>query len=215
MKHLALILFFLLFQACGAFGDEEGGAGRNPVDPEATPAIPFLTKEPETYQAAIAVEAFAGGEPVLVREFIVARKGTWYSVTTNPGRPDERIIIFKDGGPGIVVDHGAGTFRRLGDGKGGRDLARDLTAGWLSVSPGTRYEKLETTDGITRYRVTPEGSNRSETFVDYDEERKLPVRTEIFSNGQVAFRYTIKAISGEPDMKLFETPAGLKEETAP
>ncbi len=215
MKNAALILFFLLFQACGAAGDEEGGPGRIPDDPEAVPTIPFLTKEPETYQATIAVEAFTGGEPALVRQYVVARKGSSYSVTIDPGGPGERLVIFKEGGPGMVVDRGAGTIRRLGDGKGGNDPARELTAGWLSLSPGTRYERLETSGGIARYRVTPEGSKKSETFVFYDEERKLPVRTEIYSGGQIAFRYEIRAISDEPDPALFETPAGLKEEAAP
>ncbi len=214
MKYCVLFILILLVQACGSCRSGEGDRQGPSVAPEAVSNIPFLTKEPETYQASIVSEAYSEGAKVNSRQILIARRGNEYSVTFDVDSPESRRLIDLNDGTRIIADWRTSTYTSSRVGPAESGLARDLTRGWLAMSPGTRYEKLETSDGVTKYKVSPVGAEGSETFVFYDEKRRIPVRTEIFSgtagSRRLAYRYEVRDLATRVDDKLFDAPEGMK-----
>lgn len=186
------------------------------MTPEAVSNIPFLTKEPDRYQADIIVTAFEDGEAVIERKYVVAKRGTELSITFEPGKESERRLIELADGRSIVFSEITGEYTEQKRGPGGNEAARELVRGWLTVTPGTKYEKLSTENGISRYKVSPEGLEASETIVIYDENRKFPVGTEIYSlrdgKKELAFRYEVSNFRNEPDAGLFSIPERSRQD---
>lgn len=199
--------------SCGVWGSPDGVEGEPAVTPEAVSNIPFVTKEPDRYQADITVTAFDKGEPVIVRKYIVAKRGAELSITFEPGSERERRMVELEDGRTLIFVPGTGEYTEQKRGPGGNEAARELVKGWLTVTPGTKYEKLSTENGISRYKVSPEGLEGSETIVIYDENRKFPVGTEIYSlrdgKKELAFRYEVSNFRDEPDAGLFEIPENI------
>lgn len=196
--------------SCGIWESSDGAGGEPAVTPEAVSSIPFLTKEPDRYQADITVTGFENGEPVIERKYIVAKRATELSITFEPGTESERRLIELADGRTVIFSEKTGEYTEQKRGPGGNKAARELVRGWLTITPGTKYEKISTENGISRYKVSPEGLEGSETIVIYDENRKFPVGTEIYSlrdgKKQLAFRYEVSNFRNEPDAGLFAIP---------
>lgn len=201
--------------SCGIWGPSNGVGGDPAVTPEAVSNIPFLTKEPDRYQADISVTGFDDGEPVIERKYIVAKRGMELSITFEPGTESERRLIELADGRSVIFSDKTGEYTEQKRGPGGNEAARELVRGWLTATPGTKYEKLSTENGVSRYRVSPEGLEGSETIVTYDENRKFPVGTEIYSlrdgKKELAFRYEVSNFRNEPEAGLFEIPEGSRQ----
>lgn len=201
--------------ACGFWGPSAGKDGEPAITPETVSNIPFLTKEPDRYQADIVVTAYEAGKAVVSRRFTFTKRGTEVAVVFEPGSDDEWRLVSLDDGREITVDPKRRSYEILDSGPVVNPLAKELTQGWLTVTPGTKFEKLSTEGGISRYRVSAEGLQRSETIVTYDEARKFPVGTDIYSlkdgRKELAFKYEITDFKDQADDGLFQIPEGFKE----
>lgn len=211
----AVLTLAFAAQSCG-FWDSPGGDSENgSAVPQKASNIPFLTKEPDRFQANITVTAFGEDGEALVREYVIAKRGTDVAVVIGPGT-DKELRLIEHSDKKFILNMRERSIRERAGGPSGDDLAEQLTRGWMTVTPGTKYEKLGTENGITRFRVSPENLEASEIFVLYDENLKFPVGSEIYSVREGArdltFKYEVSEWKDTPDDNLFTVPEGFTEQ---
>jgi len=206
-------LIFLLFSGCRFWQKT------NDADSPAAPAvsedlkseIPFSSREPERFQAEIVVTANG-----LERKTFIARDGARRRVDFNFGaknqvtnlQTDKNYLIFS--GKKIYAENETAQQPAAAD-----DWTDFLTTEWLSEKQPANFEKLETTENLTKYRVRFEdGAAAAEIFVYVDENLGLPVKQEFFAmSGEqknLTYAVELKNPKLETDENLFMIPKDFR-----
>ena len=97
--------------------------------------------------------------------------------------------------------------------------ADSLTRGFLGGIEPAKFEKLETLNGQTKYRVNYTPGGKSETLIYFDEILKMPVKQEFFAiDGEkrtIIFSVEFKDLKLDADESLFSVPVGFRKTDAP
>lgn len=207
---LAHAFIFLLFAGCQLWSggrEDAPPAGAAPEDLRSE--IPFAMREPDVFEAEIVVAA-GGAE----RRTRLARSGARRRFDYDFGTSDQLALIENE--RVFLLDPARRLYAEIsreGAAAGGEEsLVSNLGAGAHS---GTKFDKLETIENVTRYRVAPDGGELAEIFVWVDETVGLPVRQEFYSiaGGEKILTMTIelKNLRLEVDENLFAPPADFKK----
>jgi len=206
----AAALSFLLFAGCRS-GADSGGAnssGAPPVADDLKSEIPFATREPERFQAEIVVTA-SGAE----RKTFIARNGANQRHDFNFGAKNQLTALSIDKSYLLASAHKIYTENAAGaEAAAPDDWTAFLTTEWLNKKTDAKFEKLETSGNLTKYRVRL-GEN-SEAFVYVDETLKLPVKQEFYSSGgepkTLLYAFELKNLKLETDANLFSVPTDFR-----
>ena len=200
-------LSLILFSGCGWWRKsvDSNSPAVPPIADDLKSEIPFSTKEPQRFQAEIVVTA---GETE--RRTFVARDGERYRYDFNFGAPNQLTYLQTDKNYQILP-----ALKIYTESTGGISLPTDdwtnfLTTEWLSKKTDAKFEKLETTDNLTKYRVQMGDGDAFEVFVYLDEKIGLPVKQEFYSTGgqkRLTYLFELKNFKLETDADLFTVPA--------
>ena len=213
LKLFAAVLFVFTFTGSCSFWS-------NPADvPAGTDSsgqiksrVPFETKEPAVFQAEIVVSAYTDGVPSEKR-IMTARNG----IRVRNDYPDGVSFLQVSESERLLLDSDDKIYAAMpaaATGGRGDELGDLLTTQWLNESRDAEFEKLDTENGLTTYRVALDASIGSEILVYFDENLKIPVKQEFYrvSGDQKALVYSmeIKNPKLETDDRRFELPADYR-----
>ncbi len=212
-KFFALFaLFFLLFSAC-RFWQTGGGETSNKtpvISEELKSEIPFSTKEPEQFQTEIVVMANE-----TERKTFIARKGANRRYDFNFGAKNQLTNLQTDKNYLILNEKKIYAETGVAQTVSTDDWTNFLTTEWLNEKQSAKFEKLETIDTLTTYRVRPGESLSSEMLISVDEQIGLPIKQQFYSttDGQNILTYTVelKNLKLQTDENLFAVPSDYKK----
>ena len=218
-KFFALAaLIFLLFAGC-RFWQKTNDANSNqalPVADDLKSEIPFSTKEPERFQAEIVVTANE-----TERKTFIARNGTNRRWDFNFGAKNQLTNLQTDKNYLILPSRKIYVEKPASPASAEPDEWADfLTTEWLSAKPEASYEKLETSENLTKYRVDLGAPDSTEVYIYIDETLGFPVRQEFYAasgaGGQktLTYRFELKNLKLETDGDIFTLPADYKKVSA-
>jgi hypothetical protein len=205
-------LIFLLFSACRFWQTGGGETSDKPpaVSEDLKSEIPFSTKEPEQFQAEIVVTANE-----TERKTFVARSGANRRYDFNFGAKNQLTNLQTDKNYLILNEKKLYTETGPAQTFPTDDWTNFLTTEWLSQNRDTSFEKLETTDNLTKYRVKIGAGDNSEILIWVDETAGLPVKQEFYgtTNGQKTLTYSVelKNLKLQTDENLFVVPKDFKK----
>jgi len=208
----ASALSFLLFSGCRFF------SGSGSVNSSSAPAvadelkseIPFQTREPEQFQAEISVTVNN-----TERKTFIARNGSARRYDFNFGakiqftslQTDKSYLLF----PAKKIYAETNTVEP--EGARTNEWTDFLTTEWLNEKTGAKFEKLETAENLTKYRVRQD-AGASEVFVYVDETLGLPVKQEYYTiageTRSLMYTFELKNLKLQTDENLFSVPADFK-----
>ena len=205
--YCCAVFGLIVFSASACrFWQNGGNATPSPtpfVAEELKSEIPFASKEPEIFQAEIVTIANE-----TERRIFTARNGANRRTDYNFGSEnqvtnlqiDKNYLIFPKGK--IYAENAAAETFANED-----DWTLFLTTEWLNDKKEARFEKLETVENLTKYRVLLDGKEVSEILIYFDETLKIPVRQEFYSvNGDqrsLNFTFEIRNLKLRTDENLF------------
>ncbi len=185
------------------------GCGNRPVTgnlptlsvPEPSTDFPFLTKEPEVYQAEIV--ATGGG---LEKKWFVARNRDRWRMDFFSGSKLVRTRIQNEGA--YSIDHADKIFSVI---EGSGETVSDLTSRLFKGKEYRKFEKIDSVNGITRFRSQLiEGKDA--VIVTVDDTTGMTIRLEFTSNQTSSwnFGYEIRDLKYEVDNSIFDVPTGYR-----
>ena len=208
----AAALAVLIFAGCrtGSNPGDVNSSGTPPLADGLQSEVPFSTREPERFQAEIVVTA-GGAE----RKTFVARDGASFRYDFNFGANDQLTTLQTDKNYLLSAAHKVYAESAAGAGAAPTDdWTSFLTTEWLNRKRDAKFEKLETSQNVTKYRVRFGESPDSESFVYVDEATGLAVKQESFATGgeprSVVYAFELKHLKLEPDAGLFNVPADFR-----
>jgi hypothetical protein len=213
---LLFTLIFLLFSGCRFWRKTDDA--NSPAAPAISDAlkseVPFASKEPEQFQAEIVVTT-GGGE----RRTFIARNGANRRYDFNFGAKNQLTNLQTDKEYLILPGRKIYTEQvATGETASTDDWTEFLTNEWLSQKTAANFEKLETTESLTKYRVRLGENKSSEAFIFVDERTGLPVRQEFYAaDGEqkvLAYAVELKNLKLQTDENLFAVPADFKKISA-
>jgi len=208
-------LIFSLFSGC-RFWQKTNEANSSPtpaVSDDLKSAIPFSTKEPEQFQAEIVVTANE-----TERKTFVARNGANRRYDFNFGAKNQLTNLQTD--KNYLISPEKKIYAETGAAQSisADDWENFLTTEWLNQNHEASFEKLETIDNITKYRVRLGASVSSEMLISIDEQLGLPVKQEFYavSDEQKVLTYAVelKNLKLKTDENLFAVPTDFKKVSA-
>ncbi|HEY8560258.1 MAG TPA: hypothetical protein VIL74_07765 [Pyrinomonadaceae bacterium] len=209
-RFFAVFAFtFLLFSGCRFVSNKsDADSSAPPVADELKSEIPFSTKEPERFQAEIVMTANEAE-----RRTFVARGGARRRYDFDFGAKNQVTLLQTD-----KIYRISPALRIYAEEAGGLPVPADdwtnfLTNEWLNEKLPANFEKLETVENLTKYRVRPAESAASEVYLYVDEKNGLPVKQEFYSTAAPkAPLYTVelKNLRLDADESLFILPADFK-----
>lgn len=212
------IIFVLLFCAsCGFWRSAENTNSNAPaISDEAKSDIPFESKEPETFQTEIVITNFLNDEKT-EKIYFTARTGNKTLTVFNRGAERENSVL-NDGAKTYFINNETKTFREnqtVSNGVATSDETLEfLTTEWLNRKTAASFEKLETENNLTNYRVRLNDAAASEIILTFDETLKLPVKQEFYRilNDRKILTMTIELrnFQTSADEKLFVLPQDYK-----
>jgi len=213
-KFLVLFtLIFSLFSGCRFWSKtSDANTSSTPaVSDELKSEIPFICKEPEQFQAEIVITANE-----TERRTFIARNGLNRRYDFNPGGKNQLINLQTDKNYLILPDKKIYAENNAAQTASTDDWANFLTTEWLNEKTDAGFEKLETTENLTKYRVRLAGSNTSEIFIYVDEKLNLPVKQEFYGPGSgeqkaLMYSFDLKNLKLETDENLFAVPPDFKK----
>ena len=210
------LLFALIVPVLQACGGQQTNTNKDfpSIDGERS-SFPFQTKEPLIYSGEIVQTS---GSVTTV--YFVARNGDKSRIDFDRGGVNQLSKVRND--RDLVVLFRTKTYYELPSGTGevaSLNPADTLTRGFLGGIELAKFEKLETLNGQTKYRVNYTPGSKSETLIYFDEAFKMPVRQEFFAvEGEkrtIMFSVEFKDLKLEADDSLFAIPDGFKKTDAP
>lgn len=209
-------LIFLLFAGC-RFWQKTNDANSNatpPVSEDLKSEIPFVAHEPERFQAEIVVTANE-----TERRTFIARDGANRRWDFNFGAKNQLTNLQTDKNHLILPDKKIYTEKTAAQNASAPDEWTDfLTTEWLSAKTEASFEKIETSENLTKYRVNLNSPASSEVFIYIDETLGLPVKQEFFAiiGGQKAltYRFELQNLKLDPEAGLFAVPADFRKVSA-
>lgn len=219
MKSFKLFLvFFVIFcTSCGFWRSSENTNSKSiEISDEAKSNVPFESEEPEIFQTEIVITNFLNGEKT-EKKYFLARSGNKLLTVFNRGEKTENSML-NDGAKTFFTNAETKTFREnqtVSNGVSNSDETLEfLTTEWLSRKTGASFDKLETNNNLTNYRVRLSDSNASEIILTYDETLKMPVKQEFYSiSGEqkdLTMSIELKNFQTSADEKLFVLPQDYK-----
>ncbi len=204
-------LIFSLFSGC-RFWQKTTDTNSSPtpaVSEDLKSAIPFSTKEPEQFQAEIVVTANE-----TERKTFVAKNGANRRYDFNFGAKNQLTNLQTDKNYLISTEKKIYTETGTAQSSSADDWENFLTTEWLNQNHEASFEKLETTDNITKYRVGLGASVLSEMLISIDEQLGLPVKQEFYAiiGEQKVLTYTVelKNLKLKTDENLFAVPTDFR-----
>jgi outer membrane lipoprotein-sorting protein len=216
-KILFASIFLFCLTSCGFWQTAENTNTNAPqISEEIKTGIPFESKEPETFQTEIIITSFLNGEKT-EKVYFAARTGNKSLTIFNRGEKTEHSVL-TDGGKTFFFNTENKTFRETENTSGavssGDEMSEFLTSLWLNRKTDAKFEKSETENNLTNYRITPENSAASEIILTYDENLKMPVKQEFYSvsGEEKTLTMTVELRNFQPsaDEKLFVLPQDYK-----
>ena len=219
MKSFKLFLvFFVIFcSSCGFWRSAENTNSKAiEISDEAKSNVPFENKEPEIFQTEIVITNFLNGEKS-ERKYFLARTGNKLLTVFNHGEKTENSIL-NDGAKTFFINAGTKTFREnqaVSNGVSSSDETLEfLTTEWLSRKTGANFERLETQNNLTNYRIRLNDSSASEIILTYDETLNIPVKQEFYSisgdQKDLTMSIELKNFQTSADEKHFVLPQDYK-----
>lgn len=179
-----------------------------PID-RVSKSYPFSVVEPQVYSCKI-VETTGG----ISRVYFVARNGDRSRLDIDHGQPTQ-ITVIHDGRT-IRIDHRTKTYTETSAPKaevpqlGTTDT---MFRSMLYDMKRAKFDKLESTDGVTKYRVASNNETASERFIYVDDLTGFPKRVEMFSiEGNArreVMRIEVNDFTADAAESLFQVPAGF------
>lgn len=185
--------------------------------------LPFQNKEPENYQAEFVISIFAGDAKTIQKTFI-ARNGTKYFITFNAGEKSAFSSLKTGAADYFLISDEKKVFTEqiaaANVGDNSENFLEDfLTTEWLNEKTAADFEKLETENNLTKFRVNLADSRNSEILIYFDENLKIPVRQEFYSaRGErktLMLTAEILNFKSPADVKYFELPADYRKVSPP
>ncbi|MEO6587904.1 MAG: hypothetical protein ABIP06_01135 [Pyrinomonadaceae bacterium] len=216
-KKIFALVFLFCSTACNFWQTAENTNSNAPqISEETKTGIPFEIKEPGAFQTEIVVTNFLNGEKAETMYF-VARTENRNLTVFNRGKKNEHSVL-TDGGKTIFFDKENKTFREnanVADGVSASDETLEfLTTEWLNRKTGVSFEKLQTENNLTNYRVRLGDSINSEIILTYDETLKMLVKQEFYSiSGEqrtLTMRVELRNFQTSADEKIFVLPQDYK-----
>ena len=126
--------------------------------------------------------------------------------------------VLNDSGKTIFFDKENKTFRETQNVSNGISSSDEtlefLTTEWLNRKTGASFEKLQTENNLTNYRVRLGDSINSEIILTYNETLKMPVKQDFYSiSGEqkiLTMTVELKNFQTSADEKLFVLPQDYK-----
>jgi hypothetical protein len=212
----AFALIFSLFPGCRPWPQTENSnsAATPAVAAELKSEIPFAAIEPARFQAEIIVTANAAE-----RKTFVARDGANRRFDFNFGAKNHLTNLQTDKNYLLLPARKVYTESASTETAAATDEWADfLTTEWLSAKTEAKFDKLETTESLTKYRVRMgDGASGAEVFVYVDEKLGLPVRQEFYAVGEpknLTYLFELKNLKLETDGGLFTVPADFRKVSA-
>lgn len=218
-KSLLLIfLASLLCLSCKYWQDDTDKTNKRNPDSEIQVNIPFLTKEPKTFQTEVIISNFINGDKTETKYFI-AKDGVKSLQTFNVGSENERSILRMKDNKTFLINHSSKNFRESFSGRTGNfenDITIEgLTSKWLNERKSVGFEKLEDKNGSTGYRIKFDDSKSSEVLIFIDEKLQIPIKQEFYDlvndDKSLTFSVELKNFNTQVERSLFELPDTYEE----
>lgn len=214
IRFFFLLVFAASFSAC-AWRQAKSETTATPETVKASEvksAIPFQTKEPETYQADFVITA-NGAE----NKTFTARSGGNRRVDFGADGNLRMSAVDKADGKGFLILRGLKIYAETSAAQtteAPSEAADFLTGEWLDTKADAEFTSLGEENGLTRYGVTFNRGAGAETVVFINENFGLPVRQEFYTRrgDDRVLTYSVemrnfKLLAGDD---LFEIPADCK-----
>ncbi|MFN3330339.1 MAG: hypothetical protein D6687_12210 [Acidobacteria bacterium] len=207
-----ILLILLFFCSCKwQKVDEKSGIPTSNKTDES-----IQTKEPETFQTDIVLMTFSEDSP-RERRIFVAKDGdkrlikfgdkAWLQIDKKIFLLDYRRKVFVES---RETDKDTAFLTDSAD-----SLSRMVILDFLSKRLDSKVQKLSTENGMSKYLVALENSNKSEIIISYDENKKLITEQEFFSvrNGdkKLLYKMQLQNLSFEVSPEKFELPKGFRK----
>ncbi|MGI8467640.1 MAG: hypothetical protein ACR2N3_04235 [Pyrinomonadaceae bacterium] len=217
----AAIVFAIFLPACGVWQKTENAAPTPApaVLDEASRELPFSTKEPENYQAEIVISTFNSDEKS-ERKIFTARNGTRRLTIFNSGERTEISALNLDNNVSLSISQPKKIYteNKLTANNSVSPADDFLTTEWLNAETAATFEKLETENNLTKFRVRLNDSENSEILIYFDGNLKIPVKQELYSiSGEqktLTFSVEVRNFKTETDEKIFEPPKDFRKVSA-
>jgi hypothetical protein len=214
IKFSAVFALIVLAVSACRFWQNGGNAVPTPtplVVEELKSEIPFATAEPPVFQAEIIVTANE-----TERKTFTARNGTKRRVDYNFGaenqvtnlQTDKNYLVIPN--RKIYAENSTSEKPAITD-----DWTMFLTTEWLNAKTSADFEKLDTNENITKYRVLLDEKESSEIIIYFDEAQKIITKQEFYSiNGEqktLNFAFELRNFDLQADENLFVVPTDCKK----
>ena len=184
------------------------------VSEELKSEIPFATKEPEVFQAEIVVST----DGLETRKNKIARNAGKHRFDFNFGAKNQVSVLRID--KNYLISPDKKIYAEISDGENAFSptISTDfLTSRLLYEKTEASFERLETENNLTKYRVRFRTADFSESMIYIDETLGFPVRQEFYSisGEQKILRYAVelKNLKLEASDELFSIPKDFRRVT--
>lgn len=208
----ALALVSLFFAGCG-FWQKNTNANSSPtpqIAEDLKSAIPFSAKEPEQFQAEIVVTAND-----TTRTTFIARNGANRRSDFNFGAKNQLTNLQTDKNYLLLPIKKIYAETAAVNNATTDDWTNFLTTEWLSQKTDASFEKFETTENITKYRIKLGDGAASEILIYVEENSGLPVKQEFYSGSGdqkvLTYRVELKILKLQTDANLFAVPTDFRK----
>ncbi len=188
------------------------------TETKAQTQTPFSNKEPEIFQTEIVVTTTVN-QKKFTKRYFVARNGTKTLTIFNFGEDNETSILESENGKSYIIKKREKVYferKPARENSEQNELNKYLTTKWLNEKRNVKFEKLESKNNITSYRVDFEDSKNSEILIYIDDNLHLPVKQEFFETtndkNTLVFTVELKEFKSNTDDSLFEIPMEYKDE---
>ncbi|HMT09417.1 MAG TPA: hypothetical protein PKA82_15550 [Pyrinomonadaceae bacterium] len=203
----AAFLSVMLAASCGS-SPPTANTSLPPID-QVAPLYPFSVVEPQVYSCKITETTGS-----VSRVYFAARNGDRTRLDIDHGLPNQTTVIHD--GRTIRIDHKSRTYvespapaaqvPQLG-------TTDSMFRSMLYEFKRAKFEKIETTDGITKYLTSTDSETASERFIYVDERTGFLKRIEMFSiEGETrreVMRIEVSEFTNEAADDLFKIPGGF------
>jgi hypothetical protein len=220
-----LLLFFvltLLFPSCGWRQKPDEVSTVSSATHNAqhfSEEIPFLTKEPENFQAEIVVKTFSGTDEAFERKIFVARRGGQRLTKFDPEERRETARLETEDGKIYLLDYVGKIYTEKAAGASLADdetdlMQNELASRLLKRGAGATFEKQGEKNGLMKYLVRLGEAQTGEILIFYDEQAKVIVKQEFYAparetggeKGALLYSMELKNLRLQTDDALFELP---------
>jgi len=182
-------------------------------------ATPFSNKEPKIFQTKIFVTMNLDGK-TSTKKFFAARNGAKTLATFNIDEGNETSLLETGNGKTYVLKKKEKTYvEKIYTGANPKqgELNRFLTTEWLNEKRNVKFEKIDSKNKFTIYRVNFEDAKDSEILIYIDENLHIPIKQEFFETKSdkrtLVFTVELKDFKPATDDQMFKIPKDYSPET--